>query len=256
MYTSKKFKVRPFNDIKKDIETLARYYNGAKRLFIADGNAMVLSFSKLKEILTEINVHFTRLQRVSAYALPKDIIPKTDDELKTLRALGLKLLYIGIETGDDTLLKIIDKGETYESTLEGIKKAHKAGIDTSIMIINGLGGKEYSEDHALNSAKIISELSPKFLSTLTLSLPYGQKHYEKRLGKAFHQQTLKELFLELKLFIENLHVSHVIFRSNHVSNNLNLEGTLPKDKDKLLQQLEEAVHRTPDDMMPVAPDFL
>mgnify|MGYP000974566369 FL=1 len=180
MYTSKKFKVRSIDELKPEIETLSRIYSGAKKVFLADGNAFVLSANKLIPILEKINKHFGRIQRVSSYAMPRDIISKSDEELKNLRELGLKLLYIGIETGDDELLKLIDKGETANSTVEGILKAHNAGIETSIMIINGLGGKLYSKQHAENSAKIINQINPKFLSTLTLSMPYGESHFRRR----------------------------------------------------------------------------
>lgn len=250
MYTSKKFRVRSFEEVKRDIQALAVMYQSCRRVFIADGNAFVLSVSKLMPLLKEINAHFPRLQRISSYALPKDILQKTPEELLMLRQEGLKLLYIGIETGDDELLQLIEKGETYETTLLGINMVHKAGFDTSIMILNGLGGKKYSHQHALKSAQIISELNPKYLSTLTLSMPYGQQHFEKRFKGEYIQQTWRELFEELHLFIEKLHVENVIYRSNHVSNMLPLEGTLGKDKDKLLRNLDYAIQNVPENSKP------
>jgi radical SAM superfamily enzyme YgiQ (UPF0313 family) len=234
MYTSKKFKVVDFEELKSHIHKVATYYKNSKKIFLADGDAFVLSANKLIPILNEINNSFDRIQRISSYALPKDIVSKSDEELKSLKNLGLKLLYIGIETGDDDLLKLVNKGETYKSTIEGIKKAHNAGIDTSIMIINGLGGKKYSQQHAINSAKIINELSPKFLSTLTLSMPFGLDHFQDRFEGEYQQQSLVELMSELHLFIENIETENVIFRSNHVSNNLVIEGNLSRDKNKIL----------------------
>ena len=165
MYTSKKFKARSFEELKSEIEALSKSYSGVKKIFLADGNAFVLSANKLIPLLNEINIQFGKVQRISSYALPKDISSKSDSELKKLRKLGLKLLYIGIETGDDELLKLINKGETFNSTIDGIQKAHNAGIETSIMIINGLGGKKYSKQHALRSAEIINKLNPKFLQS-------------------------------------------------------------------------------------------
>ena len=250
MYTSKKFRVRSFEDVKDDIQTLARMYEGCRRVFIADGNAFVLSANKLMPLLKEINAHFPRLQRISSYALPKDILQKTPEELLLLRQEGLKLLYIGIETGDDELLQLIEKGETYETTIRGISMAHEAGFDTSIIILNGLGGKKFSHQHAMKSAQIISELNPKYLSTLTLSMPYGQQHYETRFKGEYIQQTWKELFEELYVFIEHLNIENVIYRSNHVSNMLALEGTLGKDKEKLLRNLEYAMQNFPEDLKP------
>lgn len=256
MYTSKKFSVRPFEQIKSDIGKLARIYSGSRKAFLADGNALVLSASKLVPILEEINSQFGKIQRISSYALPKDIIAKSGDELIQLRNLGLKLFYIGIETGDDELLQIINKGETFQSTVEGIKKAHSAGIETSIMIINGLGGKKYSHQHAVRSAEIINQINPKLLSTLTLSMPFGVDHFKNKFAGDYQQQSVKELFEELKLFIENLNVNNVIYRSDHVSNNLILKGVLSKDKDLLLNQIDEAIRNTPIDLFPETLAFL
>ena len=144
MYTSKKFKVRPFEDVQKDIKNLVGLYPGCRRVFIADGNAFMLSANKLMPLLKEINICFPSLQRISSYALPKDILQKSPEELNLLRREGLKLLYVGIETGSDMLLQLVNKGETYDTILQGICMAHEAGIDTSIMILNGLGGAKYS----------------------------------------------------------------------------------------------------------------
>ena len=244
MYTSKKFKLKKEEEIFNEIESFSNFGNDVRKVFLADGNAFVLSFEKLSKILDKLNSSFPRLRRISAYALPKDILNKSESELKELRNLGLKLLYIGIETGDDDLLKLINKGETFNSTLEGILKAHDAGIETSIMIINGLGGKKYTRQHALKSAEVINKINPKFLSTLTLSLPYGLDHFQNRFNGDYQQQTIVELFEELKLFIENLDVENVIYRSNHVSNNLFLKGTLSKDQNELIELLNAAIQNT------------
>lgn len=256
MYTSKKFSTRPFDLIKSDIEKLAKIYSGVRKVFLADGDAFVLSANKLIPILEEVNSKFGKIQRISSYALPKDIISKSNDELQQLKKLGLKLLYIGIETGDEELLQLINKGETFRSTVEGILKAQNAGIETSIMIINGLGGKKFSRQHAIHSAEIINQINPKFLSTLTLSMPFGMDHFKNRFAGDYQQQSIKELFEELKLFIENLNVSNVIYRSDHVSNNLILKGTLLKDKELIIQQIDGAIQNTPDNLFPGTPAFL
>lgn len=256
MYTSKKFKVRSIDELKPEIETLSKIYPEARKVFLADGDAFVLSTSKLIPILEEINKQFGRIQRVSSYAMPRHILSKTDDELKLLKELGLKLLYVGIETGDDELLRLIDKGETSSSTAEGILKAHKAGIETSIMIINGLGGRKYSEQHAVNSAKVINQINPKFLSTLTLSMPFGEDHFRSRFQGEYVPLTVVELFEELRTFIGLTELSNVIYRSNHVSNNLILSGTLSKDKVALLNQLDRAIETTPRGVYPTSPGIL
>lgn len=256
MYTSKKFKIRRLDELKPEIEELSRIYSGVKKIFLADGNAFVLSANILMPILVEINQQFGKIQRISSYALPKDILSKTDDELRELRGLGLKLLYVGIETGDDELLTIINKGETSSSTIEGILKAHKAGIDTSIMIINGLGGKKYSNQHATNSAKVINTFNPKYLSTLTLSLPYGLNHFQNRFDGEYIPLSVVELFEELKSFLSLTELNSVIYRSNHVSNNLILSGTLSKDKENLIHQIDNAIRITPRDVYPTSPLML
>ncbi len=257
MYASKKFKIKSFEELEPEIKILADFYRGvSKKIFLADGDAFVLSAKRLIPVLKEIRNRFGRLQRISSYAMPKDVLSKSDDELKELRALGLKLLYIGIESGDDELLRLVNKGETFNSTVEGIKKAHNAGIDTSIMIINGLGGKNYSEQHAIKSAEIINQVNPKFLSTLTLSMPYGHEHFQERFKGEYVQQTIVELYKELRIFIENLNVENVIYRSNHVSNNLILEGTLSKDNPRMLKQIDEAIKGTPGHLKPSASLFL
>lgn len=256
MYQSKKFRVRKPEEVFPEIEKMAAYNPDVKRVFLADGNAFVFSAEKLIPYLDKINQHYPGLQRISTYALPADILAKTPEQLVEIRKKGLKLLYIGIESGDNEVLKLINKSETHESMTEGILKAHAAGFDTSIMILNGLGGKKLSKQHALNSAKIINSINPKFLSTLTLSFPYGSDHFTKKLGQDFEPLTVKELFQELKIFIENIEANNVIFRSNHVSNNLNLNGTLSKDKVALVDTLTRAIAQTPIDMMPPDVGFL
>jgi len=256
MYSSKQFRVRKVEDLVPEIEILSRIYREIRKVFLADGNAFVLSYEKMAPILIEINKKFEKIQRISSYALPKDILSKTDVELKELRSLGLKLLYIGIETGDDELLGLINKGENYNSTLDGILKAQEAGIETSIMIINGLGGVKYSHQHAINSAKIINQINPKYLSTLTLSFPFGLNHFNERFVGEYIPQTVVELFEELRLFLSNTNLNNVIYRSNHVSNNLILEGVLSKDKEILIEKIDRAITNTPKDIYPSLPLML
>lgn len=256
MYTSKQFRVRGWERVKSDINYLAGLNRGVKKVFLADGNAFVLSARKLFPILQEIYKSFGKMQRISSYALPKDILQKSDKELLELRQLGLKLLYIGIESGNDHLLEIVGKGESHQSTVEGIIKAHEAGIDTSIMVINGLGGKQHSQQHAIDSARLINSINPKFLSALTLSMPMGEEHYKKRLKGSYERQTIYELAAELRLFIEHLDNINSIFRSDHVSNNLVLKGILSRDKEKLISQIDFAMQQIDPDEYPSCSPFL
>lgn len=250
MYTSKQFRVRKFDDVKEDIRALSAYYASARKVFLADGNAFVLSADKLLPVLDEINTRFGKLQRISSYALPRDILAKTDEELLLLKQKGLKLLYVGIESGDDEVLAMVNKGETAATTVNGILKAHTAGIDTSLMVLTGLGGRKFSRQHAENSAKVINAVQPRFLSTLTLSYPYGTGHFKKRVPDEFEQLSLKELFVEQRIFIEHIQAENVIFRSNHVSNNINLDGILSRDRDHVIRTLDYAIQTTPEGIFP------
>ncbi|UCE05654.1 MAG: B12-binding domain-containing radical SAM protein, partial [bacterium] len=241
MYTSKQFKAKKEEEVIREIKNAALVYPDVRKIFLADGNAMMLSTRKLLSILSTINKNFPRLHRVSTYALPKDISSKSLDELVDLKNAGLKLLYVGIESGDDEILKLVNKGETYDSTVEGLLKAKQAGIKLSVMIINGLAGLKYSKQHVINSAKILNEIQPEFASTLTLMLPYGLEWYKKRFAGIFIEMNTVDLMKEMELFIENTELISTIFRSNHASNYLVLKGTLSRDKKRLLQEIRYAI---------------
>ncbi|MBM3436975.1 MAG: radical SAM protein, partial [Bacteroidetes bacterium] len=241
MYTAKKFRVRQETEIFKDIAVAREWKKDIRKVFLADGNAMVLSFSKIKSILDQLNINFPKLTRVSAYSLPEDIEHKSVEELVALKEAGLSLLYVGIETGDDELLNRVGKGESFDSTMKNLLKAKEAGIKLSVMIINGLGGKIYSRQHALNSARIINIVQPEFLSTLVLSFPFGLDHFKSRFKGTFHEMSKWELLEELGMFISELNLDHVIFRSDHASNYLALKGILSRDQNKILSEIENAV---------------
>jgi len=237
MYSNKQFQVRPEKDVFAEIELLATQADHIRKVFLADGNAMVLSFEKLNRLLDKLNATFPKLNRVSAYALPRDIESKTDEELEILASKGLKLLYVGIESGDDELLQVIDKGENFDSTSKALKKARQSGIKLSVMILNGLGGQKYSEQHAINSAKVVNEIQPEFLSTLVLSYPYGEEHFKQKFGGEFIPLNTIELIAEMKVFIETLELDNTVFRSDHASNYLILKGNLNRDQEELLNRI-------------------
>lgn len=241
MYTGKKFHVRKEEEVMKEIDSLKPYASHIRKVFLADGNAMVLSVSRLKRILDKLNSTFPNLLRISAYALPKDLSAKSEEELTVLRNNGLKLLYTGIETGDDELLSIINKGETYQSSVQELKKARTAGIKLSVMILNGLGGKKFSDQHALNSALAVNQIQPEYLSTLVLSYPYGLDHFKKRFRDEFKQLSKIELISEMGNFISNLELESTVFRSDHASNYLILKGILNRDKARLLENIKDVL---------------
>lgn len=242
MYTSKKFRTRKMDELKEEISSFSEFAPDTRKIFLADGNAMVLSTNKLLDILKRINIAFPKVNRVSAYAIAKDIENKTVEELIQLKDAGLKLLYVGIETGDDQLLGIINKGETAFSTIKNLTKLKEAGIKLSVMIINGLGGKLYSDQHAINSAKVVNAIQPEYLSTLVLSFPYGIDHYKSRFNATYEEMNIIDLLEEQLLFISQTELENVVFRSDHASNYLTLKGILSRDKKRMLDKLRDAIY--------------
>ena len=243
MYTQpqKKFKPRPEAEVLAEIQRCGETLQGVRRVFLADGDAMVLSFRRLEAILQAIRTYLPSVSRVSSYCLPQNIANKTLEQLQALRALGLSLVYIGAESGDDTVLQKVQKSETFASTRDAILKLKAANIKTSVMIINGLGGQHYSKQHAIASAQLINETQPEYLATLALFFRFGERRFTEQFGEDYLPCSTLDLFTEMQTFIQHLDLNQTIFRSDHVSNNLVLKGVLAKDKAKLLAQIQEAV---------------
>ncbi len=244
MYSTKDFKAKKREKNIEDIEKTAALLPDTRKVFLADGDAMVLSSERLLEILTLLKTSFPKLNRVGIYASTRNLLTKSPQELKELHDAGLKIIYVGIESGDDVVLERNKKGETFKSTVEGLLRAHDAGIQSSVMILTGLGGKERMHSHAVESAKVLNETQPHFASTLVLSFPFGEKHYRNRLGLPFELPDKKELLIELQTMIKQLQLKETIFRSDHASNYLSLKGILNRDQEKLLGQIEFALNNT------------
>ncbi|MEO9533456.1 MAG: radical SAM protein [Crocinitomicaceae bacterium] len=241
MYTSKSFSARKEEDIFNEIDAFIPYADQIRRVFLADGDPLVLSNRRLMRILEKLNATFPNLQRISTYASPTNLANKSNAELKELYEAGLTLLYVGIESGDSEVLKCIQKGETFETTIEGLNKSKAIGMDSSVMIINGVGGVSLSEQHAINSAKVLNQTQPKYASTLVLTTHKGLDHYKSRFLGDFTELNQLQLFSELKLFMDALELNETIFRSDHASNNLVLKGVLGKDKARFLAQIQQAI---------------
>jgi radical SAM superfamily enzyme YgiQ (UPF0313 family) len=193
--------------------------------------------------MESINRHLPDVQRVSSYCLPRNLRNKSVDELAELRAMGLTLFYVGCESGDDLVLERVSKGETYESSLAALQKIKAADAQSSVMILNGMGGKRYSEQHARNSARLMTAAQPDYLSTLVVSFPLGTERYEAGFKGEFEPLDQPELFREMRWLLEGLELDSTIFRSDHASNYLVLKGTLGKDKRKLLDLVDAAIER-------------
>lgn len=242
MYRGVNFRARPLSEIEPIIRQTARRYPHLRRVFLADGDALVLSTDRLLAIIELLKAYFPKLSRISCYGGPLDILRKTPTDLQLLKQAGLQLVYLGIESGDDEVLNRVQKGVTSEQMIEAGQKIIAAGMKLSAMLVLGLGGRELSRQHALNSARVASAINPTMLSALTLMLHRGTPLRNEAEQGTFQPLSPYEFVLELKGLVSNLNMqSPCIFRSNHVSNMLPLASTLPGDKNSLLLQAEEAL---------------
>lgn len=218
--------------------------DGVRKVFLADGDALVLPTERLLKILYTLKKYFPNLEKVSSYAAPGDILRKSVDELKQLREAGLQLLYYGMESGDSQTLKDIRKGVNGEQSIEVGKRVRAAGMDLSIMIILGIAGVPGSERHALATAHAINEIKPNYLSALSLMLYRGSELKDQFERGEFTPLPPYGLMEELKVIVEHLDLpetEHMVFRSNHVSNYIRLAATLPRDKDLLLKDIDRSI---------------
>ncbi|HBX38691.1 MAG TPA: radical SAM protein [Pseudohongiella sp.] len=245
MYTApqKRFQPQSIEALEAQLRDIVERGLPVYRVFLADGDAMTLSMRRLNEILDMLNRWLPHKPRISAYCLPRNLRNKTVDDLRELRAKGLSLLYVGCETGDDELLELIEKGETFDSSLDALQKMKAADIKSSVMVLNGLGGPELSERHAINSARLMNAAQPDYLSTLVVELANGTQRFTKHFGDRWRKLNKLELFREMEVFLEHLELNSTIFRSDHASNYLVLKGVLGKDKDTLLQTVRTAIHQ-------------
>lgn len=241
MYRTKRFKVRPLEEVRADIEEAARYVPHARRVFLADGDAMAAKTDFLVEVLRLLKKHFPYLERVTSYASPQNLLRKSEEELKTLRKEGMDILYYGVETGDDELLKKIKKGVTHDEIVAAALKARRVGFPLSVTVILGLGGRKGSEKHISETARILNEIQPEYIGALTLMLGPLEDWYQKQMGDDWEWLDKIELLVEIRELVRQLDVKESIFRSNHASNYLPLKGTLNRDRDKLLKIIDMAL---------------
>lgn len=238
-FIDKKFRERELKDIFADIEEISAKYPGVERVFLADGNAMVMSTATLLKILDKLYGSFPRLQRVGLYATPQDLLHKSREELTELQQAGLGIVYMGVETGNEKLLSWIRKGVTRAEIAEAGIKAREAGLILSATVINGLGGLEKMAEHAADTASLINEIDPHYLGLLTLMVCDGTAMAAKVRRNEFKLPAPMEILAEIKMMVEGLEVSNCVFRANHASNYLPLKGTLPKDKYNLINTLNK-----------------
>ena len=245
MYTEpqKRFRARDEQEILESIRRCGeRFGPELRRVFLADGDALVLPTRRLLDILVAIRTHMPAVSRVSSYCLPRNLRKKSVTELRELADAGLALAYVGAESGDDEVLRSVNKGETCDSTVDALLKLREAGIGRSVMILNGLGGTVLSDRHADGSARLANAAQPEYLSTLVVSFPKGEERFRSGFP-GWEPLGLDGLFREMERFLGRLELARTIFRSDHASNWLVLKGTLGADKERLLQQVRAAIER-------------
>ena len=240
MYKDKTFRIRSLEEIFADIQDVYEQVGDhVRRIFLADGDALVIPTDRLKEILIKLRKTFPSAERITSYGAPKDVAHKSDAELKALKDSGLDMVYIGLESGDDEVLRRIKKGVDADSIIEAVQRLKAAGIQTSVTLISGLGGKERLKEHALKSAEAISRMQPDYVGFLTL-----MTDPDAPIQKEIDSGTLKllspeEVMDEMELFLETVDSPGTVFRANHASNYLLLKGNLNEDIPFMLKQVRE-----------------
>jgi len=239
MYRSKEYSERSWDEVKLEIDMMAKQLPDTARIFLADGDALNLSTDYMIKIVKYLYEKFPNLERVSCYAMPMNVLKKTPEELKQMFDAGLKMFYLGIESGSDIVLKKVTKGALGHTIIKSVKKAKEAGYTMSCMIILGLGGKKYSKEHIKGTAEVINASTPHYLGALTLYLENGIKdEFLTKYNGEFVALSDDEALNELEELINQIDVKdEIIFRTNHGSNAYTIKGTFPQDKDAMLEKI-------------------
>lgn len=244
-FKEKQFRMRELNEVLEDLDQARRYYRRVDKIFLADADALVLKTDRLLVILDHIKKLFPECQRIGIYGSARDIRRKTPEELMLLRDHGLKIVYIGAESGNPQILKDIKKGSTREEIITAVRKIEELGIMASVTFISGIGGRKMWRENAIDTGTMISEMEPTYASFLTLMVEPGTPLYEDWRNGKFELLKPEEVLMEAKLMLENVNVTKkCVFRSNHASNYLSLKGDLPDDKDAMLKQIDWAMENT------------
>ena len=236
MYRTKEYSERPWDEIKAEIDMAAKFYPDTRRVFLADGDAINLPNDRIVQILKYIHSKFPALERVSCYAMPMNLLQKKDDELQELGMAGLQMLYIGIESGSNIVLRKVTKGATYQTIVQACQKAKRHGFILSCMVILGLGGKTYTKEHIADTARVLSETAPDYVGALTLYLEDGvREEFMTKFDEPFVPLEDGDVLDELERLVSDFSPkTPVVFRANHASNVYSIKGTMPNDRDKVL----------------------
>jgi radical SAM superfamily enzyme YgiQ (UPF0313 family) len=253
MYRDKDFRVRTLDECLEDLRMAAgRVGPRVEKLFVADGDALVMPMSHWLPILRDARRLFPRLRRVSCYAMARNVLAKTEDELRALQEAGLSILYMGPESGDPLTLKRIVKGDTFEEHVEAASRAHAVKMNISVITLLGAGGVERSTEHAEGTAKLITQMNPEFFSALTLTVIPGTPMAKMQEKNKFVLPDILGLLRELEILVRESHPTNAVFRTNHASNYLPIAGDLPRDKEKILAVINAAL----EGKIPLKPEYL
>ncbi len=256
-YRTKQFQVKPFKQFRNEVLKLSRTYHlQPRRIFLGDGDALVLSTSQLLEILQLLKTEFPSTERISIYASGSNVLRKSDKDLHQIQEAGLDLIYLGLESGDDEILRRVNKGITNQKQINACLRLKKAGFILSIIIILGLGGKTRSLEHAQNTATSINVIDPEYLAALTLMIVPGTELFEETQRGDFKLLSAIEILQELRVLIEHLSdLTHCTFRTNHASNYLPLRGVLSKDRERLMATID-SVLKDPEAEKHLRPEYI
>lgn len=253
MYRDKRYRERPLADTLTDVAAAARLSGPAvQKVFVADGDALVMPLSSWLPILEACRRGFPNLRRVSCYATARNLLEKTPAELAELRQHGLSLLYIGPESGDDATLHRIAKGATAQQHVEAAQRAHAAGIKLSAIFLLGAGGEQRSQEHASASAALATAMDPRFLSALTLTVIPGTPMARAEQNGLFALPSVPATLRELRTFVAEANPTDAVFRTNHASNRLPVEGRLPRDRDAIVAVIDAALSGE----LPLRPEWM
>jgi radical SAM superfamily enzyme YgiQ (UPF0313 family) len=242
MYRAKRFRVRPLPELLDEVALARRVLGeGVEKVFVADGDALAMDAGHWEPLLRALRAAFPRLRRVSAYATARNLLAKAPEELARLRALGLSLLYCGPESGDPATLRRIAKGGTFEQHEEAARRAREAGIRLSVIFLLGAGGTARSAEHALGSARLATAMDPRFVSLLTLTVIPGTPLATLEERGGFALPPVDRLLGEIREFVAAAEPTDAIFRTNHASNHLALQGRLPRDRERILALVDAAL---------------
>lgn len=241
MYKEKQFRARPFEEIEADLKYARKAYSHVKRFFLADGDALILNFEKLSRILAAIKNIFPECERVGIYGTSRSINLKSHEELVKLKELGLGIIYLGLESGNNEILTRINKGECAEDIVIAGQKVKKSGILLSVTAISGLGGQELKTVHAIDTAKALSLMNPDYIGFLSLMVERGTDFGKDIIDGKFKLLSPQEIVEEMIVFLKNIDSPGTVFRSNHASNYFSLYGNLNEDIPSMISQLEEVL---------------